>query len=301
MQRTALVDPVKAYLQAIGRTPLLTRQQEIDLAHQVQAMLPLRTKGETESLTAAETATVERGQRARQRMAAANLRLVVSIAKRYQNRGLPLLDLIQEGSLGLFRAIEKFDPERGYKFSTYAYWWIRQAMTRSLAEQSRVIRLPLHITETLHKIKQATRELALTLERPPTEAELATRLKLTPERLRDIRRAAHRTQLRSLDAQLRGDDSTTLGELLAADAPLPADFAAREELRSQVAHLLESLPERQREILQLRFGFDTGYSLSFKEIGRQCGMSHERVRQLQKQALRSLRRQAPHLRALAVG
>lgn len=143
MHRSATSDPVKAYLQAIGRTPLLTRQQELDLAHQVQAMLPLLAKRETEPLSAEETASVERGQAARQQMVEANLQLVVSIAKRYQNRGLTLLDLVQEGSLGLFRAVEKFDPERGYKFSTYAYWWIRQAMTRSLAEQSRTIRLPL--------------------------------------------------------------------------------------------------------------------------------------------------------------
>ncbi len=300
MKRTATNDPVKAYLQSIGRTPLLTRKQEIDLANEVQAMLPLLEKQETESLTADEQATVDRGQAARQKMAQANLRLVVSIAKRYQNRGLSLLDLVQEGSLGLFRAVEKFDPERGYKFSTYAYWWIRQAMTRSLAEQSRTIRLPLHITEELNKIKQATRKLTIELERQPTEAELAEELNLKIERLRDIRRASHRTRLRSLDARVRDDDNTELGQLIPDEADSPSDFAAQEELRSQIANLMQTLPDRQREILMLRFGFNTGERMSFKEIGKQCGMSHERVRQLQKKALRALRRKAPRLRELAV-
>ncbi|NJL01619.1 MAG: sigma-70 family RNA polymerase sigma factor [Spirulinaceae cyanobacterium SM2_1_0] len=300
MRRSATADPIKSYLQSIGRTPLLTRQQEIDLAQQVQVMLPLLEKREREPLTPEEVTMVEQGQAARQKMAEANLRLVVSIAKRYQNRGLSLLDLIQEGSLGLFRAVEKFDPDRGYKFSTYAYWWIRQAMTRSLAEQSRTIRLPLHITEELNKIKQATRQLTIEQGRQPTEAELAEHLELKPERLQDIRRASHRTRLRSLDARVRQEDDTSLGDLIADESDSPQDFAAQDELRSQVAQLMESLPDRQREILMLRFGFDTGEGLSFKEIGKRCGISHERARQLQKKALRALRRQAPRLRELAV-
>ncbi|NEO25769.1 MAG: sigma-70 family RNA polymerase sigma factor, partial [Kamptonema sp. SIO4C4] len=275
-------DVVQAYLQDIGRTPLLSREQEVELANQVQAMLPLLEK---ENRTSEEERIVRVGQKARQHMVEANLRLVVSIAKKYQRRGLSFLDLIQEGSLGLFRAVDKFDPERGYKFSTYAYWWIRQAITRAIAEQSRTIRLPLHITEQLNKVKQESRTFTIEHGRAPNEAELAERLDMKPSKLRKIRRAAHRTRSRSLNAQVKEEDNTELGELLADDSLSPGDYIAQDELQATVQELLKTLPDRQREILALRFGFDTGKKMSFKEIGRQCGMSHERVRQLQKKAL----------------
>ncbi|MFP4008470.1 MAG: sigma-70 family RNA polymerase sigma factor [Spirulinaceae cyanobacterium] len=279
---------VQAYLQAIGRIPLLRPEQEIELANQVQAMLPLLEKNQ---LTPEEKQTVKTGQEAKQKMVEANLRLVVSIAKKYQKRGLSFLDLIQEGSLGLIRSIEKFDPSRGYKFSTYSYWWIRQAITRAIAERSRTIRLPIHMNEYLHKIKQATRQLSIDLGRQPTEAELAEMLDLKVPKLRSIRQALRRTQLSSLNRKL-SDEQTELADILADDSYSPDHFAVEQELQSRVKNLLQCLPERQREFIMLRFGFKTGQKMSVRAVGSHLGMSYPQARKLQSQAMRSLRRHA---------
>ncbi|MDB9313888.1 sigma-70 family RNA polymerase sigma factor [Spirulina sp. CS-785/01] len=297
MNQPLPVDNVKAYLQEIGRTPLLRQEEELELAHQVQQMMALLDK---ETLTPEEWRIFRQGERAKEKMIKANLRLVVSIAKKYRNRGLSLLDLIQEGSLGLIRGIEKFDPSRGYKLSTYAYWWIRQAITRAIAEQSRTIRLPIHMTEQITKLKYTTRELIQELGRKPTEIELAERLDIPVKKLRTIRQAVHRTSAMSLNLKVKEDDNTELGQLLADDSASPSDFALQDEMQSQVTRLLQTLPERQREVITLRFGLENGKKMSFKEIGNYCGMSHERVRQIQNKALRTLKRNAFRLRGIAM-
>ncbi len=283
---------IEAYLKEIGRTPLLDAAQEVKLANQVQAMLPLLEK---EDLTNEETKTLKQGQRAKQKMAKANLRLVVSIAKKYQNRGLSFLDLIQEGSFGLIRAIEKFDPTKGYKFSTYAYWWVRQAMTRAIANQARTIRLPIHITQDLNKIKKATRQLSQDLGRQPSEQELADKLDLDLKKLRSIRQAAKRTKSRSLNIVI-DDQKTELEQLLSSDSPLPTDILAETELRDRIDNLLNSLSPKQRDVIALRFGLSDGKPMTYEQIGNQCGISRERVRQIKNKALKLLRKKALDLR-----
>ncbi|ACK71551.1 RNA polymerase, sigma 70 subunit, RpoD subfamily [Gloeothece citriformis PCC 7424] len=293
---TAKLDPVRSYLQEIGRIPLLNSEEEVQLATKVQNMLPLLEK---ENLTAAEKKIVEQGQIAKRKMIQANLRLVVSIAKRYQRRGLSLLDLIQEGSLGLIRAVEKFDPSKGYKFSTYAYWWVRQAITRALAEKSRTIRLPIHMTENLNQLKKSVRELTGELGRKPNEQEVAQRMEIPVEKLREIRHAVYRTDAKSLNITL-DDNQTELGEVLPDETSLPIEFVSQWELVTKINDLLEDLPPRQREIITLRFGLQTGKRMSYKEIGRQCGISHERARQLLNRAMRTLKQKAFRLGEVAV-
>ncbi|WP_036482502.1 sigma-70 family RNA polymerase sigma factor [Myxosarcina sp. GI1] len=283
---------IEAYLKEIGRTPLLDAAQEVKLANQVQAMLPLL---EQEELTNEEKKIVKHGQRAKQKMAKANLRLVVSIAKKYQNRGLSFLDLIQEGSFGLIRAIEKFDPTKGYKFSTYAYWWVRQAMTRAIANQARTIRLPIHITQDLNKIKKATRQLSQDLGRQPSEQELADKLDLDIKKLRSIRQAAKRTKSRSLNIVI-DDQKTELEQLLSSDSPLPTDILAETELRDRIDNLLNSLSPKQRDVIALRFGLSDGKPMTYEQIGNHCGISRERVRQIKNKALKLLRKKALDLR-----
>lgn len=289
-------DTVRTYLQEIGKTPLLRPEEEVELATQVQAMLPLLEK---ENPTEEERRIIRRGKQAKQRMVQANLRLVVSIAKKYQRRGLSFLDLIQEGSLGLIRAVEKFDPTKGYKFSTYGYWWVRQAMTRAIAEKSRTIRLPIHITESLNRLKKATRELSHQLGRRPTEEELAQEMDLPVNKLREIHQSAYKTNAKSLNITL-DENHTELEELLADDALSPNDFVNQRELESKIRDLLDTLPQRQREIITLRFGLQTGKRMSYKEIGQQCGISHERVRQLMNRAMRTLKQKAFRLQDFAV-
>lgn len=279
---------ITKYLKDIGRNPLLSGAQEVEYANQIQAMLPLL---EQESLTPKEQKIVRIGQIAKQEMAKGNLRLVVSIAKKYQNRGLSLLDLIQEGSIGVMRATEKFDPTKGYKFSTYSYWWIKQAMTRAIANQSRTIRLPIHITDKLNKIRKANRELSLSLGRRPTDQELADRVEVTVERLRYILQASYRAKPQSLNLTI-DDSQTELGQLLADDSSAsPTDFIVEQELSSKVKTLLDTLSPKQRDVIMLRFGLKDGQTRTYEQIGELCGISRESVRQIKNKALRLLKRQ----------
>lgn len=278
---------ITRYLREIGRNPLLSGAEEIKFANQIQAMMPLL---EQKNLTPEEEEIVRQGQLAKQEMVKANLRLVVSIAKKYQNRGLSLLDLIQEGSIGVMRATEKFDPSKGYKFSTYSYWWIKQAMTRAIANYSRTIRLPIHITDKLNKIKKVNRQLSVQLGRKPTEAEIANEVNISVERLRYILQALDRAKPKSLNATI-DDNQTELGQLLADDSASPADFIFEQELSSNVKKLLETLTPKQRDVIMLRFGLKDGQTKTYEQIGELCGISRESVRQIKNKALRLLKKQ----------
>ena len=281
-------DSIGWYLGTIGRVPLLTAAEEIELAHHVQAGKQLQCL-EPGQRTAQQNRRIRMGQRARDRMMAANLRLVVSVAKKYQNQGLELLDLVQEGAIGLERAVDKFDPAMGYKFSTYAYWWIRQGMTRAIDNSARTIRLPIHVSEKLSKMRRISRELSHRLGRQPNRLELAHALGTTPEELEEL--MAQTAPCASLDAHARGDeDRSTLGELI-------ADPASNEHLDSMDRHLqkehlgtwLAQLNEREQKILRLRFGLEGSEPLTLAEIGRQINVSRERVRQLESKAILKLR------------
>ncbi len=281
-------DSIGWYLSNIGRVPLLTAAEEIELAHHVQAGKQLQ-EIPSAALTAQQKRRLRMGQRARDRMMAANLRLVVSVAKKYQNQGLELLDLVQEGAIGLERAVDKFDPAMGYKFSTYAYWWIRQGMTRAIDNSARTIRLPIHISEKLSKMRRVTRELSHRLGRQPNRLELAHALGTTPEELEEL--MAQSAPCASLDAHARGEeDRSTLGELI-------ADPASGEHFDSMDRHLqkehlgtwLSQLNDREQKILKLRFGLEGSEPLTLAEIGRQINVSRERVRQLEAKAILKLR------------
>ena len=279
---------VKSYLKEIGRIPLLTEEEEEKLANQVQAMLLLLDK---EDLTPEEEKIIRQGQRAKRKMVQANLRLVVSIAKKYQNRGLTLLDLIQEGSIGLMKGVEKFDPSKGYKFSTYSYWWIRQAMTRAIANQARTIRLPLHITQDLNKIKKVTRQLCQTLGRKPTDKEIAEELNIEVKKLNSLVRSAIITKPKSLNITI-DENKTELEQILADDSASPSDFIAKQEMRSQIQNLLHTLSPKQRDVITLRYGLNGGKTMTYEQIGNHCGISRERVRQIKNKAMKLLQQEA---------
>ena len=281
-------DSIGWYLSTIGRVPLLTAAEEIELAHHVQAGKKLQELP-AEERTPRHKRQLRMAQRARDRMMAANLRLVVSVAKKYQNQGLELLDLVQEGAIGLERAVDKFDPAMGYKFSTYAYWWIRQGMTRAIDNSARTIRLPIHISEKLSKMRRISRELSHRLGRQPNRLELSHAMDMAPHELEEL--MTQSAPCASLDAHARGEeDRSTLGELI-------ADPASNEHMDSMDRHIqkehlgawLSQLNEREQKILKLRFGLEGSDPLTLAEIGRLINVSRERVRQLEAKAIMKLR------------
>ena len=285
-------DPVTWYLATIGREPLLTPAEEIELGNQVQTMMRLLEEEAGEiarEFTDHENKLIRIGKRAKQRMMKANLRLVVSVAKKYQGKGLELLDLIQEGSLGLERAVEKFDPTRGYKFSTYAFWWIRQSMTRAIACQSRTIRLPVHLSERLTAIRKVSLDLAHKLGAMPNRQEIAEAMAMPIEELDGLLRQSLTTS--SLDAPVNGDEGRSfLGDLIAdSSGEEPLDRVERGMHQEQLGHWLSQLSDQERQVLQLRFGLEGQERHTLAEIGRQLDVSRERVRQVELKALRKLR------------
>lgn len=310
-------DLVRSYLRDIGRVPLLSHEQEITLGRQVQELVRLEEaeeefrvrNGRSASLVELAAAvdmtpTVLRrrlasGRRAKERMVAANLRLVVSVAKKYTRRNMELLDLIQEGTIGLVRGVEKFDPTRGYKFSTYAYWWIRQGITRAIAEKSRAIRLPIHITETLNKLKKGQRELSQDLGRTPTVTELALHVDLPEDEVKDL--LARARQPVSLEMRVGDGEDTELLDLLQNDGPLPGDVLDGECLRGDMRSLLDQLPLLQGQVLKMRYGIDVEEPMSLTGIGRVLGMSRDRVRNLERDGLAALRRLSETVVAYVAG
>ncbi|MBP1904333.1 RNA polymerase primary sigma factor [Paenibacillus turicensis] len=259
-------DPVRMYLKEIGRVPLLSSDDEIELAKRIE----------------------EGDEEAKRRLGEANLRLVVSIAKRYVGRGMLFLDLIQEGNMGLLKAVEKFDYKKGYKFSTYATWWIRQAITRAIADQARTIRIPVHMVETINKLIRISRQLLQELGREPTPEEIAAEMELTVEKVREIMKIAQEPV--SLETPIGEEDDSHLGDFIEDhDALAPADAAAYELLKEQLEDVLDTLTEREENVLRLRFGLDDGRTRTLEEVGKVFGVTRERIRQIEAKALRKLR------------
>ncbi|HCI73725.1 MAG TPA: RNA polymerase sigma factor RpoD [Lachnospiraceae bacterium] len=259
-------DPVRMYLKEIGNVPLLTSEQEVDLAKRVES-------GDVE---------------AKRALTEANLRLVVSIAKKYVGRGMPFLDLIQEGNMGLMKAVDKFDYTKGYKFSTYATWWIRQAITRGIADTGRTIRVPVHMVETINKTLRMTRQLLQELGREPTPEEVADRLGVPPARVREVLKISRDPV--SLDTPIGEEDDSHLGDFIEDDTALsPADSATFSMLRAELANALESLTDRERQVVKLRFGLEDGRARTLEEVGKEFNVTRERIRQIEAKALRKLR------------
>jgi len=288
----ATSDLVRIYLREIGRVPLLTAEDEVELAKSIEAGLfaDEKLRGSF-SLDGAEVADLEflvaEGERAKQRLIEANLRLVVSIAKRYIGRGLVFLDLIQEGNLGLIRAVEKFDYTRGYKFSTYATWWIRQAITRAIADQARTIRVPVHMVETINKLARVQRQLHQDLGREATPDEIAAEMGIDPDRVTDIQRIAQEPV--SLQSPI-GEEESDLGDFIEdADAVVPIEAAAFIMLQDQLERVLDDLSCREQRIIQLRFGLSDGHPRTLEEVGREFGVTRERIRQIESKTLAKLR------------
>ena len=259
-------DPVRMYLKEIGKVPLLTAEEEIELAKRMEA-------GDED---------------AKKRLAEANLRLVVSIAKRYVGRGMLFLDLIQEGNLGLIKAVEKFDYNKGFKFSTYATWWIRQAITRAIADQARTIRIPVHMVDTINKLVRVSRQLLQELGREPTPEEIAERMEIPVERVREILKISQEPV--SLETPIGEEEDSHLGDFIQDDnVPVPADAAAFTLLKEQLVEVLGTLTEREQKVLRLRFGLDDGRARTLEEVGKEFNVTRERIRQIEAKALRKLR------------
>ncbi|MBW4469811.1 MAG: RNA polymerase sigma factor RpoD [Stenomitos rutilans HA7619-LM2] len=298
-------DSIRLYLQEIGRIRLLRADEEIELARKIADLLELERIREDLLLQldrdpqdkewanavnmplSAFRHRLHLGRRAKDKMVQSNLRLVVSIAKKYMNRGLSFQDLIQEGSLGLIRAAEKFDHEKGYKFSTYATWWIRQAITRAIADQSRTIRLPVHLYETISRIKKTTKLLSQEMGRKPTEEEIATRMEMTIEKLRFIAKSAQLPI--SLETPIGKEEDSRLGDFIESDGETPEDQVSKNLLREDLESVLDTLSPRERDVLRLRYGLDDGRMKTLEEIGQIFNVTRERIRQIEAKALRKLR------------
>ena len=290
-------DPVRMYLKEIGKVPLLTAAEEIDLAMKIEAGVAA-----TEELDRAEDEGIELERRekrrlgrieqvgidAKQQLIEANLRLVVSIAKRYVGRGMLFLDLIQEGNLGLIRAVEKFDYTKGFKFSTYATWWIRQAITRAIADQARTIRIPVHMVETINKLVRIQRQLLQELGREPTPEEIGKEMGLPPERVREIQKISQEPV--SLETPIGEEEDSQLGDFIEDDAAVvPPDAASFSMLQEQLSKVLDGLAERERKVISLRFGLEDGHPRTLEEVGREFGVTRERIRQIESKTLAKLR------------
>ncbi|MGC1511979.1 MAG: RNA polymerase sigma factor RpoD [Acidimicrobiales bacterium] len=284
-------DPVAAYLKEIGRVPLLTAPEEVALAKRIEAGIAASTALAAMGDTACDSGLVmlaADGQEAKKALIQANLRLVVSIAKRYNGRGMHFLDLIQEGNLGLMRAVEKFDHQRGFKFSTYATWWIRQAISRAIADQARTIRIPIHIVEMINKVSQVQRELHQELEREPTVHEIADRADFTVERVIDFQMISQ--DLISLDLPVGEGDEGHLGDFIEdTHTESPGEATARKLLNAAVLDALENLGERERQVMHMRFGLDDGQARTLEEVSREFGVTRERIRQIETKTLKKLR------------
>ncbi len=292
-QTPAMGDSVHTYLKSIGRTSLLTAEQEVDLAKRIEAGLFAEHKLETatgldEAYRRDLELIAEDGRRAKAHMLEANLRLVVSVAKKYSDRGLSLLDVVQEGNLGLIRAVEKFDYTKGYKFSTYAMWWIRQAIQRGFADSARTIRLPVHVLEMLSKLSRVERDMHQRLGREPTPEELAVELDRTPDQIEELLRTSR--QPISLDSTIGEDGETSIGDLIEdVDAPEASELVDRQLMAEQLRSALDALTPREATIMAMRFGLYDGNPHTLDEIGRALGLTRERIRQLEKQSLSKLR------------
>ena len=298
-------DPVRIYLKEIGKVPLLSADEEIELAQKMEAgsvaveKIPLlkerlaetgdeQEKEEIQAEIKALQLDVDRGSDAKKRLAEANLRLVVSIAKRYVGRGMLFLDLIQEGNLGLIKAVEKFDYRKGYKFSTYATWWIRQAITRAIADQARTIRIPVHMVETINKLIRVSRQLLQELGREPTPEEIAEEMKMPVERVREILKISQEPV--SLETPIGEEEDSHLGDFIKDDnVPVPADAATFTLLKEQLEEVLGTLTEREQKVLTLRFGLEDGRARTLEEVGKEFNVTRERIRQIEAKALRKLR------------
>ena len=298
-------DPVRMYLKEIGKVPLLSADEEIELAQKMEAgsvaveKIPLlkerlaetgdeQEKEEIQAEIKALQLDVDRGSDAKKRLAEANLRLVVSIAKRYVGRGMLFLDLIQEGNLGLIKAVEKFDYRKGYNFSTYATWWIRQAITRAIADQARTIRIPVHMVETINKLIRVSRQLLQELGREPTPEEIAEEMKMPVERVREILKISQEPV--SLETPIGEEEDSHLGDFIKDDnVPVPADAATFTLLKEQLEEVLGTLTEREQKVLTLRFGLEDGRARTLEEVGKEFNVTRERIRQIEAKALRKLR------------
>ena len=301
----SIEDPVRMYLKEIGKVPLLSADEEIELAQKMEAgsvaveKIPLlkerlaetgeeQEKEEIQAEIKALQLDVDRGSDAKKRLAEANLRLVVSIAKRYVGRGMLFLDLIQEGNLGLIKAVEKFDYRKGYKFSTYATWWIRQAITRAIADQARTIRIPVHMVETINKLIRVSRQLLQELGREPTPEEIAEEMKMPVERVREILKISQEPV--SLETPIGEEEDSHLGDFIKDDnVPVPADAATFTLLKEQLEEVLGTLTEREQKVLTLRFGLADGRARTLEEVGKEFNVTRERIRQIEAKALRKLR------------